>query len=161
MEKEKAVADTSTLLYVTKLNIFHLTKNMFSQILVPEQVINEIFQKDSPENNLIEIELNKFLKIVNITEMKNIPTDIGEQSAISYCLKHNIKTFLSDDKNARIIAESFGLKAKGILGIFLWNFENKNIKNEECKNMIDKLIEKGFYISPQLYNQVIKTLKGL
>lgn len=85
----------------------------------------------------------------------------GENSGISYCLENNIQTFLSDDKNARMIAESLGLKAKGVLGVLLWNIEQKNIDKQNCEELIKKLIEQGYYISSELYSEIIERINLL
>ncbi len=159
MEKEIAVSNTSSLLYMAKLNIFHLVRNIFKEIRVPAQVIKEIFIKIYPENIIIKKELGNFLKEVKIKNLKDLPLEEGENSGISYCLENNIQTFLSEDKNARIIAESLGLKVKGVLGVLLWNLEHKNINKENCEELIKKLIEQGYYISSELYSEIIEQIK--
>lgn len=158
MEKEIAVANTNSLLYIVKLGIFQLVKKMFKEIRVTSNVLEEIFQKESIENIEIEKELKEFLKEVKVERIKELPLGEGEKSGISYCLENNIKTFLSDDKKARIAAESLGLKAKGVLGILLWNFENRNISKGELKTLIDQLIEKGYYMSIELYTEIMKAV---
>lgn len=159
MEKEKAVTNTNTLLYLAKLNLLYLAKNIFSEILITKEIMGEILKKESPENIIIENELNIFLKIVKVKKLIDPPLGIGEKSGISFCLENNIKTFLSDDKKARMHAESLGLKVKGILGILLKNLENNHISKEECEKLIKKAIEKGYYISSDLYNNVMQLIR--
>lgn len=160
-KKEIAVSNTSTLIFLSKINIFLFAKEIFAEIRVPKEVINEIFEKEVPENNLIRNELaSKFLKEVETRELKNIPLELGEKSAISYCLEKNISLFLSDDKLARTIAESLGLKVKGILGIILANLKAKKLSKEKCEKLINELIEKEYYISSDLYSEIIKTIRG-
>lgn len=159
MEKEIAVSNTSSLIYIAKLNIFHLAKNMFKEIRVPEEVTKEIFVKTCPENIIIKKELENFLKEIKVKNIKNLPLEIGESSGISYCLESNIKTFLSDDKNARIIAESLELKVKGILGILLWNLKEKNINKLNCEELLKKLVKHGYYISSELYSEIIEQIR--
>ena len=160
MEKETAVTNTNSLLYIAKLGICPLAKKMFKEIRVTNHVLEEIFEKESIENIEIEKELKEFLKEVRVEKIKEFPIGLGEgeKSSISYCLENNMKTFLSDDKKARISAESLGLKAKGVLGILLWNFENNGLSKKEFKTLIDKLIEKGYYISIELYKEIMKII---
>ena len=159
MEKEKAVTNANTLIFIAKIGIFDLAKNMFSEIFITDEVFEEIFDKEDIENLKIEKELNAFLKKVSIENIKNLPIDKGEISAISYCLENNIKTFLSDDKKARITAESLGIKAKGILGIILDNLQKKKITNERAKVLIKKLIENGYYMALDLYDELISLIE--
>ncbi len=159
MEKEKAVTNANTLIFIAKIDIFDLAKNIFSEIFITDEVFEEIFKKGCIENLKIEKELNTFLKKVSMKNLKNLLIDKGEISAISYCLEKNIKTFLSDDKKARITAESLGIKAKGILGIILDNLQKKKITNERAKVLIKKLIENGYYISSDIYDELMSLIE--
>jgi len=159
MEKEVAVTNTNTLIFLAKLNLFELAKNMFKEIRVPEQVIEELFGKESPENPLIEKELESFLRKVKVKKIKELPLEEGESSAVSYCIENNLQVFLSDDKKARIVAESLGLKVKGMLGILLWNLEYENIEKKECERLIESLIELGYYIDSELFAEVVDTIR--
>ena len=154
---EKAIANTSSLVFIAKLNLFKLVKNLFSLIFVPEQVIEELFIKDNPENLLIKKEIqNNFIKEVKIKNIKDLPLDVGEKAAISLCLEKNIKTFLSDDKKARNYARSLKLKTIGILGILLWNFQHNKIRKDDFIDYLNKLIDFGYYISPGLYFKIMQ-----
>lgn len=152
--EEEAVSNTTFLIYLSKLNIFNLAKNMFKNILVPAEVLNEFHAKNLPENIILVKELGGFLIEVVSDIDANISLDLGESAAISYCLKSKISTFLSDDRKARKIARNIGLNVKGILGVLLWNLENKKISRSECLNLFGRLINDGFYISVGLYNEV-------
>ena len=156
--KKEAVSNTSSIIFITKLNIFDLVKNMFSKILIPKEVIDEIFEKDVPENKLIKKELDEFIKNIKVKNIKEFPLDKGEQAAISLCLEKNIKTFLSEDKKARNYARSLKIETIGIPGILLWNLKNKKIKKEKCLNLVNELIKKGYYLSPNLYSEIAKII---
>jgi len=157
--ERKAVTNTSSLIFIAKLNIFDITKNLFSEIFVPKQVINEIFDKDFPENKIIKKELGKFLKEVNVKKVRDLSIGDGEKAAISYCIDKKINTFLSDDKKARRFAQSFGIETIGVLGILLFNLQNKKIKKQDFLNFFNKLIEKGYYVSPGLYAKIMDLIK--
>ena len=155
MEKE-AVANSSSLIFLAKLDIFNLAKNILSKILVPTSVIKEVFEKDFPENNIIKKELDSFLIKLEVKEIKYFPLDEGEKAAISLCLEKNVKLFLSDDKKARIYARTLGIEVVGVIGILLYNLENNKINKKEFMELLNKLIGKGYYISPGLYAEIIK-----
>ena len=133
MEGEIAV-NTSSLVYIAKLDIFNLAKNMFSRFLVPKEVIEEIFEKEEIENNLIKKELNKFIKETDINKIRDFNIHKGEKAAISLCLEKG-HPFLSDDKKARKIANSLGIEVIGVLGILIWNLKRKKIEIEEYNEL--------------------------
>lgn len=160
MEKE-VVANTSSLIFIAKLDIFNLAKNLFSRILAPKQVINEILEKDNPETLIIKRELKKFLKESGVKKIRNFSLGEGEKAAISLCLERKIKIFLSDDKKARNFARSLGLDTLGTIGILLWNLEHEKITKDELLKILNKLIDNGFYISPKLYVEIMKIVDSV
>ncbi len=157
---EEVVSNTSSLIFLAKLNIFHLAKNVFSKIFVPEKVINELFKKSFPENEIVRKELNNFLIIAKAKEIKELPLGLGERAAISLCLKKNIKNFLSEDKKARVYSRSLGLEPIGILGILFSNLKSKKISKKEFATLLNNWIKKGYYISPALYAEILKEAEG-
>ena len=158
MEKE-VVSNSSSIIFLAKLNIFNLAKNIFLKIILPKEVIKELFEKNSPENEIIRKELKEFLKEADVRDIKDFPLDHGEKAAISLCLEKGVKIFLSEDKKARMYAKSLGIKVIGILGILLSNIEDKKIDKKELLKLLNKLIENGYYISPQLYAEIIKKIE--
>ena len=69
------VSNTSSLIYLGKLKILHLTKNIFKKIIIPEEVINELFEKDYPKNQYIKKELGEFIKVTKTNKYQNLPLD--------------------------------------------------------------------------------------
>lgn len=157
MDKE-AVTNSSSLIFLAKLGRFDLLRNIFRVVFVPKQVIKEIFDKNRPENNIIKNELNNFIKEVKIRELKSFPIDEGESSALSLCLEKKIKIFLSDDKKARNFAQSLNIETLGTLGVLLENIRNKNLEKGECKALLKKLIELGFYLAPDTYSEILRLI---
>ncbi len=45
--------------------------------------------------------------------------DHGEAETIAFALENEIEVVIPDDKDARKVARSFGLRATGTLGLFL------------------------------------------
>ncbi|MBS3080132.1 DUF3368 domain-containing protein [Candidatus Pacearchaeota archaeon] len=148
------VSNISSIIFLAKLNIFHLVKNKFSKILVSKEVFDEISAKQSPETNVIKRELNNFIEIIKLKKIKELPLDYGERAAISLCLEKNLG-FLSDDKVARNYARSLGIEVIGVLGVIIWNFENKKLTKLETLKLINDLLKNDFYISANLYSEII------
>ncbi len=158
MEKE-AVSNSSSIIYLAKLNILNLAKNIFTNILLPKQVVNELFVRFSPENEIIRKELGKFFIETEVKKTRELPLDKGEKEAISLCLEKDIKKFLSDDRKARLYANSLGIEVMGVIGILLLNLENRYITKGELHALLDKLIKNGYYLSPPIYAKVMKLIE--
>jgi len=159
MEKE-IVSNTSSIIFIGKLEILNLVKNLYDKILIPKEVMKEIFEYDKPENVYLQGEIGKFIKEVDIKEIKEFPIDVGERAAISLCLKNNFYTFLSDDKKARKYARALKIKTIGVLGIILENLKKEKISKQEAKRLIKAIIEKGYFMTARLYHEVIEVIEG-
>ena len=157
--KKEAVSNASTIIFAAKVNRFDLLKNLFKKILVPPEVLVEIFKKDSPENNIIKREIRILIDEVKAEKIADIPVGIGERAAISCCIEKEIPVFLSDDKKARNFAESLNIKSLGILGIILINLKKRFISPEAGKKIFEELINKGFYVSSDIYSEMIKQIE--
>ena len=158
--KKELVSNSSSLIFIGKLGIFALLKNIRSKVLIPEPVFNELFKFDKPENNLIQKEIDSnFIIKQNVKNIKEIPLHIGEKAAISLCLEKNIPLLLSDDKKARRYARSLNIKTMGVLGIILENLKLEKINKKQAKEFINKLIDKGYYMSPGLYAKILELIE--
>lgn len=158
MEKE-VVSNSSSIIFIAKLDIFNLAKNVFSKIIIPKAVIKELFEKKSPENEIIKRELNNFLIENEVKNIKDFSLDEGEKEAISLCLEKNIQIFLSDDKKARNYAKSLEIEVLGTLGVLLFNLKEQKIDKKEFLILLNKLVDVGYYISPAIYAEIIKTIE--
>jgi len=156
---KEVVSDSSFIIFLAKLDIFYLAKNIFSRIILPREVVKELFAKDFPESEVIKRQIDRFLYSRDVIEIKNFPLDEGEKVAISMCLEKGIKTLLSDDKKARVYARNLGIEVIGILGILLFNLKKNKISKKEFLSLLNKLIEKGYYITPILYSEIMKKLE--
>ena len=78
----------------------------------------------------------------------------GELEVIVSAKELKIKHVIIDDRSARIMANSMYLKTLGIMGILL--IAKEKGYSLEVKEEIDKLIEKGYRISLNLYQEVLK-----
>ena len=163
MEKEKVssvVGNASSLILLAKLNRFDLLKNIFGSIIVPFTVKKELLKREEKTSEILilEKELKEFMRVVEVKKVLDLPLGDGEKEAISLCLEKNVKIFLSDDKKARKFARTFNLETIGIIGIFLKNLQNKRITKKKFLDLLEKLIEEGYYISPELYNKIMRLL---
>lgn len=160
-KKEAAVANTTSLIFLAKIDAYYLAKNIFPYIFVPKEVKNEILRKKSPETTVVEQEFSSFLQEVSVKELKEMPLDEGEKAALSYCLEKKINIFISDDLKARKYAHVLGIKAVGVLGILLINLKTKAITKKDFLSLLQRLIDNNYYISPQLYAELMKEIQSL
>ncbi len=145
---EKAIVDTSALIALEKNNLLNVLCKIYSEIILPESVINEF---GTPTINCY------LTKKVKSSLVKLLVSDLnlgkGEAEVIALAVKTGMKTII-DDLKARKVAEKLGLKVTGTIGVLL-KAENLGLINsayEKAKELRDI----GFYVSADLIEEIYK-----
>ena len=151
------ISDTSVITYLIQIDELLLLKELFGEVIIPEKVKEELSQISG---QLSIIESTDWIKVRRITN-QNLYNEIeenldsGETESIVLAIELQADILLIDEKKGRRIAEKYGLRITGLLGILIEAKEENIIK--EVKPMLDRLIyEIGFRISPRLYQEILK-----
>jgi len=84
--------------------------------------------------------------------------DSGEAEAIALAVELKADYLLMDETKGRQIAERYGIKATGIIGVLIKAKENGLIA--EVKPYLQKLInEAGFWLNPKLIEKILDIVK--
>lgn len=153
------VSDTSSVGYLLQINLIHLLKILYGEIIIPDAVNKEILQLENKGYILSEFINADWIKIYsthnlsNVKDYKNI-LDQGELEAISIAIELNADLLIIDEKLGRVVATDLGFDITGLVGI-LMIAKNKNLI-PSVKTALDKLILLGCRISKKLYNIALK-----
>lgn len=153
------ISDTSSIGYLLQINLLHLLKILYGEIIIPDAVNKEILQLENKGYFLSEFINADWIKIYsahnlsNVKDYKNI-LDQGELEAISIAIELNADLLIIDEKLGRIVATNLGFDITGSVGI-LMTAKNKNLI-PSIKTALDKLILLGCRISKKLYNIALK-----
>lgn len=157
------VSNTTVILYFIKIQRVDLLQNVFSRIVIPIEVYEELTvqEEEYAEEVLMCQKLvdNGFLIIKKVRAGENFGLDKGENAALSLCGELSETEFLSDDHAARKAARLKGYRVMGTLGVLFRNIDKKKITNHECFVLLDRLINRGFYISPEVYSTVLRKIQ--
>jgi predicted nucleic acid-binding protein len=78
----------------------------------------------------------------------------GEREAIALAVEVAASAIVLDDRPARRLAQAAGLNVIGTLGLL---FEAKRAGHlTTIRRELDKLLETSFFLSPQLYDQLLR-----
>lgn len=145
---ERAIADTSALIALEKINLLDVLCRIYTTIILPEAVINEFgtppikcYSTTKVESPLVRL----FVGDLNLGK--------GEAEVIAMSVETGL-TAIIDDLKARRVAETLGLKITGTIGIIL-----KAEKMGLIKSSYDKTIElrdKGFFVSDKVLEDILK-----
>jgi len=153
------VSDASAILNLAVIGQLDLVINLYGTVIVPQVVREEIQENLSAD---LDHELKRAIWLETRQVVDNaraisleLELDIGEAEAIALAIELKADLVLIDERKGRNVARRFGLKFVGLLGILL-EAKGRGLI-EELKPLMDALIGKaGFWISPKLYDQVLK-----
>ena len=148
---ERAIADTSALIALEKINLLDVLCRIYTEIILPEAVINEFgtpplkcYSTATVESPLVRL----FVGDLNLGR--------GESEVIALAIETGLRVIV-DDLKARRVAETLGLNITGTIGILL-----KAEKMGLIKSSYDKAKElrvKGFFVSDKLLEDILKFSK--
>lgn len=158
------VSDASPLILLTKIRRLDLLKKLYSEVLIPKEVKEEVTRQEAtPTISGIREGWIKVTEAELSPEVKEVGGKLGlhegELYALSLALHANIKEILVDDKLARVVARILGLKAIGCLGVNMKAYEAGIITRSEAVNTVQKLVKAGLWISPEVLGEVLTSLE--
>lgn len=154
------VSDTSPLTNLIQIQRLSILKDIFGNVVITPSVYKELCvipeqQKVLAEQNWIHVKESADKQMVHHLE-KNL--DKGEAESISLAIELQADYLLIDEWKGREIAEGFGLRIVGLLGILIKAKASGLI--EHVKPVLDQLInEAGFFIHNSLYNKIVELAK--
>lgn len=153
-----AIADSGPLICLARINQLELLPRLFTRILVPLEVWNEVTVKGQGRAGAHEVSQVTWMDIQTpdpqLVKPLSILVDAGEAEAIALAQTVEDCTILLDDARARKIAQRLNIKQIGTIGLLLRAKRRGLI--ETIKPHIDSLIENGIYIRRELIDAVLK-----
>lgn len=165
MIEHTIVSNTTPLIAFLKKNELGLLRKLFTEILIPQGVFDEISKntlKHKSELVMLEKEIEKgWIKIRNVESLKLSKLNLGkgEVEAINLCFEIKAPLLLIDEKKGRNIAQSYKIDIIGTLGVL--SLANKrNLKNtQEINDNLSLLIKNNFYFSSDVILYFLSQLK--
>ncbi|MEX2689675.1 MAG: DUF3368 domain-containing protein [Candidatus Njordarchaeum guaymaensis] len=166
------IVNATPLIYLVKVKRLELLFKMFNTVQIPYEVkvkvVNRGRKQGYSDAFLVEkaikngeIIVHK-LKEAEILEAKRIADtfniDLGEAQVIVLAKRKNEKIVIVDDLIARKAAEMNDLKPRGTLSILLESIRRKILSKEDCKKILDNLIDKGFRMGINIYKKFLEKL---
>ena len=142
------ISDTSSLIIFHKIEGFHILKELYSEIIVTPQIVEEFKDKLPEWIKVIAVEDKKYLNLL-ATQI-----DLGEASAIALSQEIDDALILLDDLKARKVAKKLNLNFTGALGVIHKAKQEGIIPN--IKPLIDKLLETNFRISEKIIKELLR-----
>lgn len=120
------VADSGPVIHLSWIDKLGLLNMLYGDVIVPPSVHAELFAPIVPRLGIEAIQMafvEGRIAVVDVVstnavlEFRRTGLGRGESEALVVCQELAAESFLTDDREARIIAERLGLTAKGTLGV--------------------------------------------
>lgn len=143
---EPVVSDSTCLIGFERIRKLEILPKLFGCVLVPPAVLSEF----GSQFDWIAVEQLADSTLSNLLRM-TVGSGEAEAIALAIQMKHQL---ITDDKQARSIAEQLGVKVKGTLGVLLLAKQAGIIEN--VRSNVDALELNGFHLSEALRDEILR-----
>ncbi|NJE12890.1 DUF3368 domain-containing protein [Thermococcus sp. LS2] len=151
----RIVFNTSPLIFLEKLRYLDKVFDIFSEVIIPKAVYDEIRAKnDESSKKIAELISMGKIKVLQVTAEGIVGLHKGETEAIILAKRNKCWVAL-DDLKARKVARSEGVKVIGTLGI-LKLLKELNLAKFEPEDLFKELTQVGFRIKKELFFEIFK-----
>lgn len=154
----KVIVNSTPLIILSKIGELEILKNLYSEIMIPRAVFEEVTRKnDLAKEKILKSEWIKILEVQDKSDRKIYQAKLhdGEVEVMMLAKEISADLLIIDDNAAKKFAKFLGFKVTGTLGILLKARSEKIIS--EVRPILDKMLAEKFYISDKIINLVLKT----
>jgi hypothetical protein len=168
------VSDTSPLIWLSKIGKLTLLKDLYTKILIPQEVYQEAVERGLKEGFSDALVIKEgcdqgWIRILQLDEKEvtfcqsimehSFELHMSEVQAIALTRKTGKDTLLLiDESSGRAFAEAWGLKVKGVLYVIMTALRCEFLDHAEAKETVLTLVQKGFRIEPKLLARIIREI---
>lgn len=154
----KIIVNSTPLIILGKIDELEILKNLYGEIIIPQAVFEEVTSKnDFAKEKILNSSWIKILEVQDKTNRKIYQAKLhdGEVEVMMLAKEISADLLIIDDNAAKKTAKFLEFKVTGTLGILLKAKSEKIIS--EVKPILEKMLEKNFYISEEVIKLVLKT----
>jgi predicted nucleic acid-binding protein len=164
------IFDVTPLIYLAKIDKLFLLDEIEEEKIIPEKVYEEVVEegkkKGIADASIIEksiergmFTMKKAPKDSFYKKLKQNPNLSEADISVLTLAKKNQAIAIIDEDYARNIAEIEEIKNKGTIFLIFSLFKRKDIDKKDAKEMVDRMIENGWYCSIDLYAKILKKIE--
>lgn len=155
----RVISNTGPILHLNEISLIKAL-DVFKYVYIADEVKNELVRsKISIPKSIRLVNLKPQFKDVAEILVNKFSLDLGEAQSIALALQEKVDYFLTDDLDARTVANVHGIEAHGTVGIILRAFSNKTINKETAIRKINELYTiSSLFITKDLVNQIINAI---
>jgi uncharacterized protein len=148
------VADSSPLIYLSRIGLLHVLTTLFDDVVVPKAVWNEAIERRPSAPGIDAIRQASWIRVVeDPSPLQDLGLDRGETAAILVAESLHADLLLIDERAGRKAAQERGLRVRGTLGVLV-QARQANVL-PALAPVLDALTGEGFRIAPALVREAL------
>ncbi len=154
------ISNASPIIFLAKTNQLSLLKQLFNKIYIPASVKEEILTEEKAGFMVINSAIKEdWIKVIESKKGIELGFALGkgEQDAINLAMERK-EPLIIDDAVGVKIAKSFNIDIYRTTTLILMAVKKKILTKKEAINLINKLLDVGYYIAPKHYAALIEKL---
>lgn len=154
------ISDTSPISNLLRIGQLSLLQQLYGRVIIPPTVFEEIRALEAFGIDTSWLSNTGWIIIQSVRDQAFVTSlgeelDPGEAEAIALSIELQADRLLIDERLGRQIAQGFGLKVTGLLGVLVAAKQDNLIP--ELKPILDELIFKAkFRVHLNLYRQILQ-----
>lgn len=153
------VSDSSPLILLARIGLLSLLKQLFQEVIIPEEVYEEVVLQGEDRPGSREVKEASWIKVERIQNPELIERysyrGLSRKDAAVIALAQEKRAaVLMDEQRGRTACRGAGLEIIGT-GALLVRAKEKGLI-PEVKSALDRLIEQGFRLAPELYETFLR-----
>ena len=159
------LSDSSTLIHLAAIGRLTLLRESYPKITIPSAVWREVVEKGKSRAGAAEVEAARqsgWIEVMSPTDEPLVrllkrDLDDGEAEVLALAIERRADLVLLDETDARRIAERYGLRKTGVVGLLIRAKREGKIASlrEELGRLQNQA---GFWIAEGLYQQALRAV---
>ncbi len=152
----KLISNTSPLILLFEANLEFVLRELYGEIIIPEEVLSEILispKVDKLSNQIESCDWIKKVKIEMEASVLNWDLGKGESAVLSYALQNPNSLSLLDDRLGKKCAGILGIDVIGTGGLLVFAKRQGIIK--EIRTPLEKLKRAGLWITNDIIQLIL------
>jgi len=163
----RVVSNATPLIYLAKIGRMDLLKEVFEEVLIPEEVKVEVVDegKRLGERDAYIVEKavrDGWLKVLTV-EALEIPIKLeqGEVAVLSLAKRQGFREVLVDEVSVRTAARLMGLIPRGTVFVLLKALEIEEISLNDFLDALSELVRHGFRLKEEVYLEAVRKAREI
>jgi len=163
------ILDSTPLIYLAKIGIIENLKEIWPDIIIPSTVYKEVVEKGIIKGETDALIIKRLVENgdfqIRDVKMGRIHKRLGDLESLSRADLDVIQyaettngIAVMDESIGRSICRIQGVRCHGTIYILLTLIKEEIIKNDEGKELINRMIKAGWFCSTDLYSSILEKL---